>query len=70
MHQDTKNDLTVFANDERRSGRHLLFGNGIFNVESIPIGNGGTPIDVMKVALDQSEVAIHQNDSSGAPDTK
>ena len=44
--------------------------NGIFNVESIPIGNGGTPIDVMKVALDQSEVAIHQNDSSGAPDTK
>ena len=70
MHQDTKNDLTVFANDERRSGRHLLFGNGIFNIENIPIWNGGTPIDVTKVALDHSEVAIHQDDSSGVSDTK
>ena len=44
--------------------------NGIFNVESIPICDGGTPIDVTKAAMDHSEVAIHQDDSSGAPDTK
>ena len=44
--------------------------NGIFNVESIPICDGGTPIDVTKVALDHSEVAVHQGDSSGAPNTK
>ena len=68
--QDPINDLTVVADDERCSGRHLLFGNGIFNIESIPIWNGGTPIDVTKVALDHSEVAIHQDDSSGVPDTK
>ena len=48
----------------------MWFGNGIFNVESIPICDGGTPIDVTKAAMDHSEVAIHQDDSSGAPNTK
>ena len=60
-------DHTFVADDERRSGRQLLFGKGIFNVESIPICDGGTPIDVMKAALDHSEVAIHYDDISGAP---
>ena len=68
--QDLINDLTVVADDERDSGRRLWFGNGIFNVESIPICDGGTPIDVTKAAMDHSEVAIHQDDSSGAPNTK
>ena len=58
------NDLTVVADNERHSGR---LGNGICNVESIPICDGGTPIDVTKVALDHNEVTIHQGDSSGAP---
>ena len=44
-----------------------MFGNGIFNVESIPICDGGTPIDVTNAALDHSEVAVQQGDSSGAP---
>ena len=68
--QDPINDLTVVADDERHSGRRLWFCNGIFDVESIPICDGGTPIDVTKVALDHSEVAIHQGDTSGAPNTK
>ena len=67
MLQDPKNDLTVVADDERRCGRQLLFGKGVFNVERIPIGDGGTPVDVAKAALDHSEVAIHHDDSSGAP---
>ena len=58
------NDLTVVADNERHSGR---LGNGICNVESIPICDGCTPIDVTKVALDHSEVAIYHDDSSGAP---
>ena len=71
MLQDPRNELTFGADDhERRSGRQLLFGNGIFNVESIPICDGGTPIDVIKAALDHSEVAVYQGDSSGAPNTK
>jgi hypothetical protein len=65
------NDLTVrvFTDDERRSGRQL-FCNGTFNVKCIPICDGGTPIHVMKVALDHIEVAVKQNDSSGSPNTK
>ena len=39
-------------------------------IESIPICDGATPIDVTEAALDHSEVAIHQGDSSGAPNTK
>ena len=70
MLQDPRNECTFGADDERRSGRQLLFGGGTFNVESIPICDGGTPIDVTKVALDHSEVTIHQDDSSGASDTK
>ena len=58
--QDPINDLTVVADDERHGGGRLWFGNGIFNVESIPICDGGTPIDVTKVA-------IHHEDGSGAP---
>ena len=65
--QDPINDFTVVADDERHSGRRLWFGNGISNVESIPICDGGTPIDVTKVALDHSEVAVHEGDISGAP---
>ena len=68
--QNPINDLTVVADDERHSGRRLWFGNGISNVESIPICDGGTPIDVTKVALDHSEVAIHYDDSSGASQGK
>ena len=64
------NNLTVVAGDERHSGRRLWFGNDIFNVEGIPICDVGTPIDVTKVALDQCEIAIHQGDSSGVPNTK
>ena len=37
MLQDPRNDLTVVADYERRSGRRLLFDDGIFNVESISI---------------------------------
>ena len=62
MLQDQKKEgLTIIADDERRSGGHLLFGNGIFNVESIPISDRGTPIPghVTKVALNHSEVAIY-----------
>ena len=55
--QDPINDLTVVADDERHSGRRLWFGNGIFNVESIPICDCGTPIDV-------TEVAIHHEDGT------
>ena len=65
--QDPINDLTVVADYERHSGRRLWFGNGVFNVKSIPICDGGAPIDATKVALDHSEVAIYHDDSSGAP---
>ena len=67
MIQDWRNNLTVVADDERRSGRRLLFwiGNGIFNVECIPITDGGTPIHVTKVALDHSEVTTHEYDIGG-----
>ena len=58
--------ITVVADDERHSGRRLWFGNDIFNVESIPICDGGTPVNVTKVALDHSEGTIHHDDSSGA----
>ena len=63
---DLRNDLTVVSDNERRSWRRLWFGDGTFDVESIPVGDSGTPIDVTKVALDHSEVAIHHDDSSGA----
>ena len=66
MLQDPKTNLTVVADDERRCGRQLLFGNCVFNVERIPICDGGTPVDVAKAALDHSEVALHHDDSSGA----
>ena len=61
------NGLTV-----RRSGRQMQFGN-CTNIESIPICDGGTTstaIHVTKVALDYIEVAVHQDDSSGVPNTK
>ena len=56
----------------RRNGRQMLFGNCTFNIEGIPICDGGTLICVAKVALDHAEVAIHQDDgsSSGVPNTK
>jgi hypothetical protein len=48
-----------------------LFGtsNSTFNIESIPICDGCTPIHVMEVALDHIEVAasVHQDNSSGVP---
>ena len=59
-----ENDLTVVTDNERRSGRQLLFGDCTFNIESIPICDGGTPIHVTKVALDHIEIAVHQDDSS------
>ena len=56
----------------RCNGRQWLFGNCAFkiDIESIPIcDGGGAPIDVTKVTLDHIEVAVHQNDSSGVPNT-
>ena len=48
-----------------------MFGNCTFNtIESIPICDGGTPIHVTKAALDHVEVAVHQDDCSGVPNTK
>ena len=41
-----------------------------FNIESISICDGGASIHVTKVALDHIEVAVHEADSSGVPDTK
>ena len=66
------NSLTVGTVDERRSGWQMLFSNCTFNIESIPVCDGGTPIHVTKVTLDHIEVqvAVHQDDSSGVPNTK
>ena len=66
----TNNDLTVVADDERHGGRQLLFGNCTFNIESIPVCDGGAPIHVTEVALDYIEGAVHQDDCSGVPNRK
>ena len=56
---------------ERSSGqRQRLFGNCTFDIESIPICDGGAPIHVAKTALDHIEVAVHQDDISGVSNTK
>ena len=47
-----------------------MFGNCTFNIESIPVCDGGTPIHVTEVALDHIDVAVHHDDSSGVPNTK
>ena len=47
-----------------------MFGNFTFNIEGIPICDGGTPIHVTKVAVDHIDVAVHHDDSSGGPNTK
>ena len=39
-------------------------------IKSVPICDGDTPIDVTEVALDDIEVAVHQDDSSGVHKTK
>ena len=65
----TNKDHTV-ADDERRGGRELLFGNCAFNIESIPVCDGGTPVHVTEVALDHINIAIHQDDSSCVPNRK
>ena len=62
------NDLTFVT--ERSSGRQRLCSNCTFNIESIPICDGGAPIHVAKTALNYIEVAVHQDDSSGVPNTK
>jgi hypothetical protein len=55
---------------QRRSGQRRLSGNCTFeDVERISICGGGTSIQVTKIASDHVEVAIHQDDSRGAPDT-
>jgi hypothetical protein len=59
-------DLTVVTDDQRVSGRQLLFGNCTLKIKSIPICDGGTPIHVAKVTLDYIEVTVHQ-DNSGVP---
>lgn len=61
----SSNDLT-----ERRGGQRLS-GNCTFkfDVESIPISDGDTPIHVTKVALNHVEVAVDQEDSSCVPNT-
>ena len=66
----TNKDLTFVADDERHGGRQLLFGNCTFNIESIPVCDGGTPIHVTEVALDHIDVAVHQDDSSFVPNTE
>ena len=66
----TNKDLTFVADDERRGGRQLLFGNCTFNIESILVCDGGTPIHVTEVALDHIDVAVHQDDSSFVPNTE
>jgi hypothetical protein len=65
MLQEPNNDLTVVA-DRRR----LLFGSCTFEVENVPIRDGGTPIHVTEVTLDHIEVAVHQDDSCVVPNTK
>ena len=70
MLQGPRNKRPFGADDERHSGRQLLIGDGTFNVKSIPICDGATPIDVAKIALNHSEVAIYQDDGSGVSDTK
>ena len=37
----------------------MLLGNRTFNIEGIPICDGGTLIRVTKAALDYIEVAVH-----------
>ena len=63
------NDLTGRSGRQRQLVCH---GSCTFkiDIESIPICDGGTPIHVTKVALDHIEVAVHQDDSSGVPNTK
>ena len=55
----------------RRSRRQRLSDNCTlkFDIESIPICDGGTPIHVTKAFLDPSNIkgAVHQVDSSGVP---
>ena len=63
----TNNDLTVVADDERRGRRQ---GNCTFNIESIPVCDGGTPIHVTEVSLDHINIAVHQDDSGGMPNRK
>ena len=48
----------------------MLFGNCTFNIESIPICDGGTAIHVTKAALDHVKAAVHNDDGSGVPNTK
>ena len=47
-----------------------MFCNRTFDIESIPICDGGTAIHVTKVALDHIEITVHQDDSSGVPNRK
>ena len=47
----------------------MLLGNCTFNIEGIPICDGGTLVCVTKAALDYIEVAVHQDDSSCVPNT-
>ena len=47
-----------------------MFRNCTFkNIERIKIRDIGTPIQVTKIASDNVEVAIHQDDICGAPKT-
>ena len=65
----SNNDLTFVV--ERISGRQQrLFGSCTFDIESIPICDGGTPVHMTKPTLDYIEVAVHQDDSSGVPNCK
>ena len=48
----------------------LLFGNCTFNIESIPVCDGDTPIHVAEVALDHINIAVIQDDRSGVPNRK
>ena len=38
-------------------------------INKLATSDGGTPIQVTKISLDDVEVAIHHNESRGVPDT-
>ena len=65
----SNNDLT-FVTERSNGRRQRLFRNCTFDIESIPIRDGGTPVHMTKAALDHIEVTVHKDDSSGVPNSK
>ena len=65
----SNNDLT-FVTERSNGRRQRLFCNCTFDIESIPICDGGTPVHMTKATLDHIEVTVHKDDSSGVPNSK